>query len=812
MFADVGSSMPMSVDGGALGVVTASGETAAWASGACDPLGFEPHHRLGRDLWELFAEPVPDSLSRSWSAREPWRGTAALRRVDGDPVRVLLQLRPLRDRTGSALWIVGVESEPSSARTAAGSPASAVLRKRALEQLPLPMALFDRAGMRVAVNAATTGVLGWFAPKRLGLPVRQPTGRFPPDPEGIGAAAEHVLRTGETVRLEAQGQVPGEQGIHTWLTALYPVRDPEGRIEGVSLAAVDVTGQFQARRRLDVLAEGSERIGSTLDLTRTAQELAEVVTAHLADFAVVDLLDRVLSGDEVRGAQRGESLRFRRVAQSSVLPGCPESVVALGDMHSYAGRSPHGRALSAGRPLLVRTDAASLEEWGAGRPERAEAMRAHGIHSTLVVPLRARGLILGTAVLCRHRTPEPFDEEDLLLAGELTSRAAVCIDNARRYTRERATSLALQRALLPEHAPREADMTVDVASRYLPAEPEIGTGGDWFDVIPLSGGRVGLVVGDVVGHGIEASATMGRLCTAVRTLAEVDLLPDELLTQLDDLVLRMDRREAEQGALTSGPELAEVGATCVYAVYDPVSRRCSMARAGHPFPVLVRADGTAELLNAPSGPPLGLGGLPFEVAEFDLPEGSTLVFYTDGLLEGVDGDLEAGLDVFREVLGERRLPLQTACETLLSRLLPDRRTDDAALLLARTKALGGDRVATYEPGTEPAAVALTRKWVAGTLAAWGLLELEYVAELVVSELVTNAIRYGREPVQLRLIRGTELICEVSDASSTAPHLRRARAFDEGGRGLFIVAQLTQRWGSRQTATGKTIWAEIPVPT
>ncbi|MGO4749267.1 GAF domain-containing protein, partial [Streptomyces sp. 2MCAF27] len=224
-----------------------------------------------------------------------------------------------------------------------------------------------------------------------------------------------------------------------------------------------------------MLAEGSKRIGATLDLTRTAEELAEVVTEHFADFATVDLLDRVLSGEEI--ARRGEPLLFRRAAQCSVLPGCPESVVALGDLHSYARQSPHGRALAAERPLLVPTDAASLEEWGAGRPERAESIRVHGIHSNLVVPLRARGLILGTVVLCRHRTPDPFEEEDLLLAAELASRAAVCIDNARRYTRERATALALQRALLPEHPPREAEPAVDVASRYLPAEPEIGIGG-----------------------------------------------------------------------------------------------------------------------------------------------------------------------------------------------------------------------------------------------------------------------------------------------------------------------------------------------
>lgn len=812
MFTDVGATVPTPVEGGAVGVVMPSGETSAWEAGAPDPLGFEPQQVVGRSVWDLFAEPVPRGLSRCWRENQPWRGEAVFRRVGGAAVRVLLHLRPVRDGAGGVRWIVSVDPAPSAAGTTAGPPESVILKQWALEQLPLPIALFDRNGNRVAVNTAAAEVLDRFAPDRLGLPLgEQAPGRLRPDPAGIGAAAARVLRTGETVAVEVQDQALGTDEGRAWLISLYPVRNPTGRVEGVSLAAVDTAGHHRARRRLGVLAEGSERIGTTLDLTRTAEELAEVVTEHFADFAVVDLLDRVLSGEEIRSVRHGESLVFRRVAQRSVLPGCPESVVTLGDLHTYARPSPHGQALAAGRPLLVPTDAASLEQWGAGRPERADSILRHGIHSTLVVPLRARGLTLGAAVLCRHRTPDPFEEEDLLLAEELASRAAVCIDNARRYTRERATSLALQRALLPEHAPREADAAVDVASRYLPAEPEIGIGGDWFDVIPLSGARVGLVVGDVVGHGIQASATMGRLCTAVRTLADVDLSPDELLTQLDDLVLRLDRGETARGARASEPGLAEVGATCLYAVYDPVSRRCSVARAGHPLPVLVRPEGTAEFLDVPSGPPLGLGGLPFEVAEFEIPEGSVLAFYTDGLLESVDGDAEAGRQVFREVLGrQERRPLQAACETLLQRLLAERRTDDAALLLARTKALRGDRVATCEPDADPAAVAQTRKWVAETLTAWELLDLEYVTELVVSELVTNAIRYGREPVQVRLLRDTALICEVSDASSTAPHLRRARAFDEGGRGLFIVAQLTQRWGSRQTSTGKTIWAEIPM--
>jgi hypothetical protein len=358
--------------------------------------------------------------------------------------------------------------------------------------------------------------------------------------------------------------------------------------------------------------------------------------------------------------------------------------------------------------------------------------------------------------------------------------------------------------------PRQA--AVEVASRYLPAPFRAGIGGDWFDVIPLFGARVALVVGDVVGHGIRASATMGRLRTAVRTLADVDLTPDELLTQLDDIVLRLDREASTDDDADPAEESdGEVGATCLYAVYDPVSSRCSVARAGHPAPTLATPDGRVDLLDVPAGPPLGVGGLPFEVAEFDLPEGSVLALYTDGLVEAPDRDPDVGYALLRDTLTGPGEPLEETCDSAVRRLLSDRRTDDAALLLARTRALSPDRVATWELPADPAVVARARELASAQLSAWHLDDAAFVTELVVGELVTNAIRYGDPPVRLRLIRDAALICEVSDGSSTAPHLRRARVFDEGGRGLLIVAQLTERWGSRHTGTGKTIWAEQPLP-
>ncbi|MDN0197625.1 SpoIIE family protein phosphatase [Streptomyces sp. S.PNR 29] len=790
----------MGEQGVASAAVDARGTVIAWSADARRLLGYEPGEVLGRRAVELLTDPLPAAARRRLAEQGDWRGPVHARHRDGHGVELELEAHPLLDSAGDVQWfLTGRLPEPA-----------ARLRRWALDQLPVPIALFDRDGLAVATNSAMEGAMGRPQRGLLGRRVGESADgtRRIPGFEGLDDAVRRVLRTGEPMPYEAWLRAPGEPHEHAWLVSLSPLKDDAGEVRGMCLAAMDSTEQFLARRRLSVLNESGWRIGSTLDVTRTAEELAEVCTDHLADFVVVDLLDSVLAGEEAAPSPRPHLLVFRRTAQRSVLADCPEAVIPVGSTHTYDEGSPPDRALTTGRALLHVLDDVTRRLWAAGSPERSRSIEVHGIHSLMAVPLRARGTPLGLAVLARHRTPEPFGEDDRLLAEELAARAAVCVDNARRYTRERALALGLQRSLLPHRAPRQA--AVEVASRYQPASSRAGIGGDWFDVIPLAGARVGLVVGDVVGHGVQASATMGRLRTAVRTLADVDLAPDELLTQLDDIVLHLDAERTTEDAETSDSP-GEIGATCLYAVYDPVSRRCSMARAGHPPPVLVAPDGRAALLDLPAGPPLGLGGLPFETAEFDVPEGSVLALYTDGLVKAADRDMDDGVARLRQALGGTGRPLEETCDRVLRCLLTDRPADDVALLLARTHALDADQVATWDVPADHAFVARARKLACEQLAAWRLQDISFVTELVVSELVTNAIRYGESPVQLRLIRDTTLICEVSDSSSTAPHMRRARAFDEGGRGLLLVAQLTQRWGSRHTRTGKVIWAEQALP-
>ncbi|MGW2378944.1 SpoIIE family protein phosphatase [Streptomyces sp. NPDC001658] len=556
-----------------------------------------------------------------------------------------------------------------------------------------------------------------------------------------------------------------------------------------------------ARRRLEMLHEASGRIGTTLDVTRTAEELAEVTVPLFADFTAVDLPDAVLGGDEP--GPLGTDTLMRRVALGAVHE--ESHLYGVGDSLRYVPSTPQARSLE-DRQSVLEPALVAAEGWLAQDPARLERVLAAGIHSLITVPLRARGTTLGVVSFYRSEKPAPFEEDDLSLAQELAGRAAICIDNARRWTREHNTALALQRSLLPRGRPDQS--AVDVAYRYLPAQA--GVGGDWFDVIPLSGARVALVVGDVVGHGLHAAATMGRLRTAVHNFCSVDLPPDDLLTHLDDLVGRLDRGEG-WAVENSQADSGIVGATCLYAVYDPVSRRCTLTRAGHPLPAVVAPDGTVEFVDLPSGPPLGLGGMPFETAELELAEGSQLVLYTDGLIEDRHRDIDSGLDLLRTVLAHADRAPEDTCEAVLDALLPNRPSDDVALLVARTHTLGPERVAQWELPSDPAVVSRSRAAVTEQLTAWGLDDLAFTTELVASELVTNAIRHATGPVQLRLLRDRALICEVSDGSSTSPRLRRARTEDEGGRGLFLVAQLTDRWGTRYTPDGKVIWTEQALP-
>ncbi|MEU5012992.1 SpoIIE family protein phosphatase [Streptomyces sp. NPDC021749] len=549
------------------------------------------------------------------------------------------------------------------------------------------------------------------------------------------------------------------------------------------------------QNRLRLLYEASVAIGTTLDVPRTAEELTQVAVRWFADYASVDLAEAVLSGGEPPVGSYREAPELRRVAVAGIRDDHP--LYRPGEVHTYISQTPMATGFVSGQSVLV-PDVRAAGDWYPDDPGRLELVASHGCESLITVPLQARGVRMGIVNFWRS-LERPFEEGELSLAEEMAARAAVCIDNARRFTREHAMAVTLQESLLPRGLPEQS--ALDLAHRYLPAQT--GVGGDWFDVIPLPGARVALVVGDVVGHGLHAAATMGRLRTAVQNFSTLDLPPDELLGFLDELVNRIDDE-----ATAANDEATVAGATCLYAIYDPSSGRCTLARAGHLPPALVHPDGTVAYPDLPASPPLGIGGLPFEAVELQLPEGSNLVLYTDGLVEDRNHDIDTGMHQLATALAQSDRTPQETCDAVLGALLPDRQRDDIALLVARTRLLPPDRIAEWEVPADPAAVAEARANLTRQLMEWGLEEEVFTTELILSELVTNAIVYASGPIGVRLLYDRTLICEVSDSSSTAPHLRFAAGEDEGGRGLFLVARMAGRWGTRYTSEGKIIWAEL----
>ncbi|CAL9345992.1 SpoIIE family protein phosphatase [Streptomyces sp. NPDC003090] len=624
---------------------------------------------------------------------------------------------------------------------------------------------------------------------------------LPPDAEGRPVTALGLAR--DTAELLVSGR-PVTDEVHLAGDRLLAVNtrptDPYGGPSGTVATLRDtteltaVTGVAAvARERLTLLYEAGVRIGTTLDVVRTAQELSEVAVPRFADFVTVELLDPVLRGEE---PTEGHAV-MRRAALSGVRDDHP--LQPPGDLIRFdVPTTPMAAALARNRGVL-EADLTVAHGWRAQDPEGADVALAYGIRSLVTVPLQARGVVLGMANFWRSAPSGRFEDEDVAFAEELAARAAVAVDNARRYTREHTMAVTLQRSLLPRVLPEQD--ALDIAYRYLPAQA--GVGGDWFDVIPLSGTRVALVVGDVVGHGLHAAATMGRLRTAVHNFSSLDLPPDELLGHLDELVSRIDDEETGEAGSNE-----ITGATCLYAIYDPVSGECCMASAGHFAPAVVRPDGSVDFPDVPVFPPLGLGGGPFETYEVRLPEGSLLALYTDGLIVHRQRDLDAGLRLLGDTLaGEPGRSPEETCRAVFDAMLPPHRGDDIALLVAGTRLLAGDRVADWDVPPDPSAVGPVRGACVRQLERWGLDELTFTTELMLSELITNAIRYGSPPIHVRMLRGRTLICEVSDGSSTSPHLRRAATTDEGGRGLYLVSRLAGRWGTRYTASGKVMWTE-----
>ncbi|MER6411150.1 SpoIIE family protein phosphatase [Streptomyces humidus] len=655
-------------------VVDADGRIVFWTPQAEDLIGYTAQEALGRYAARLFIHPehlkaVAKLFAEVLETGRSWAGAFPIRHKDGSTRLMEFRNMRLQDDLGD-VYALGIAADHTLLQRVETDLA---LCERLINQSPIGLALLDPDLRYLLVNPALATIDGVPAEDHVGRLLGETL--LLPDVDTIESALRQVLTTGTPLLDQYHvGRPPTDPDHeHAWSLSFYRLEDPGGRVLGAAASVVDVTERHRAaaeadraRRRLALIAEASTQVGTTLEVERTAHELAEIAVPRLADVVAVDVLDSALACRRARRPDNGPEL-FRALALKAghVTPAM-RAADAPGDLAAYDGDRLVTLCVHTARPVLVR-HVGDRDLPRIARDAEAGALLARaGVHSYLAVPLIAHGEVLGALDLKRTRNPLPFDEDDVILATELAGRAAVAIDNARWFQSVRNTALTLQRSLLPDHAPRHTGL--ELASRYQPAQATSEVGGDWYDVIPLTEDKTALVVGDVMGNGIDAAATMGRLRTATCAYADLDLPPGAVLQHLDKITC----------------DLEHYIVTCLYAVFDPRTGQCLVANAGHMPPALARPGRRPRLLELPTGAPLGVGGVPFEATTTELAPGDLLVLYTDGLVETRHHSIDDRLEALLSFLDEPDRPLEEICDLLLYGLRHPEDHDDVALLVART--------------------------------------------------------------------------------------------------------------------------------
>ncbi|MCT9083414.1 SpoIIE family protein phosphatase [Streptomyces fulvoviolaceus] len=747
-----------------------------WDEAALELYGTRPEDYTGKiENWMRIVHPddlapTLDAAGQAIRDHGVYEAEYRVRRLDGTYGWTLARGRATYDEHGEPLRMIGVGWESNESRSARDA------LSRALRHMSDGFLAVDYEWRITFANLEAERTLGFSEEELFGRVLWElPSARQVPGLESrCRNAAAEARSAGFDVHMPDSGRryhlrlVPGPDGHTLYLTDVTEKR----RLAEERQAAERAASQRAAR-----IAE----LTTALAKATTSRDVVDAVARRvLPPFAAAGLLVQAIEGD-----------RLHHVGAV----GYPDDFLEGVDRHAWTPHNPAWEAIQADTPLFL----SSPQEFAARWPELAGLLDGDK-QAWAFLPLTASGHTFGVCVISFDRPRRLTDEERALLT-TISALVAQSLERARLYDAEHTRSRELQRSLLPRDLPDLPACTA--AARYLPAGQGADVGGDWYDIIPLSSGQVALVVGDVMGHGLPEAATMGRLRTAVHTLADLELPPGEIMGHLNDIVVGMG--EASY-------------ATCLYALYDSTTRVCSLARAGHPPPALVHPDGTVHFPEPDADPPLGAAEPPFETVELEVPEGSLLVLYTDGLVESSKREIDEGMAELARLLSTAHedgtaVDLERLCDRLTAGLLPTEQqaADDAAFLVARLHSLPADRMASWPLPEDPKAAGQARRHVREQLAAWGLDDLTPTAELLVSELVGNVVRHARGPVRLRLLHGAELICEVYDGSQTMPRIRRATETDEGGRGLQLITALSGRWGARYTPAGKCIWTEQPLP-
>ncbi|MFI9004649.1 SpoIIE family protein phosphatase [Streptomyces sp. NPDC053541] len=655
-------------------VLDAAGRIVLWSPQAEEVFGFTAEEALGHEAGRLLVHEAHRGLvvklfAEVMGTGASWAGAFPMRHKDGSTRVVEFRNMRLLDDRGD-VYALGIAADRSTLQRIETDVA---LSERLVSQAPIGIAHLDTDLRFLMVNPALERIDGMSVAEHIG---RRPREVLPLiDMDTIESALRQVLVTGTPLidQYVVGRTSAAPESDRAWSVSLYRLEDPGGRVTGVAMTVIDVTERHRAtteadraRRRLSLIAEASARVGSTLEVEQTAKELVEVSVPELADMAAVDVLDAVLAF-RPHSPSRGGSEVFRALAVASAYPSeVTTAADKVGDLAAYGADRLITQCVRTGQPVVVAHAGTTDLRRIARDADAASALARANVHSYLAVPLIARNEVLGAFDLMRARNPLPFDADDVLLAGELAARAAVAIDNARWHQSVRNTAETLQRSLLPGRPPPLTGLTV--ASLYQPAQATQEVGGDWYDVIPLAGDKTALVIGDVMGNGIDAAATMGRLRTATCALADLDLEPDAVLQHLD--------------RITHGLEHYIV--TCVYVVHDPRDGRCRLANAGHLPPVLARTGRRPRLLDLPTGAPLGVGGVPFRTSSITLNPGDRLVLYTDGLVETRHHPLDERLHTLLTVLDQApQDDIESTCQHLLNNLRHPDDHDDVAILIAQ---------------------------------------------------------------------------------------------------------------------------------